>query len=120
MHFLIDADLPLSVGDLLQNCGHESTDVCDIGMRGTLDATIAQHAQRERLCLLTGNFDFSDIRTYPPADYAGIVVLVILPPVTSLYITQLLAMFLQQSDLVEQLPGKLVIVEVGRVRLRGS
>ncbi len=119
MHFLIDADLPRSVGDLLRSYGHEATDVRDIGMRSALDATIAQHAQRDGLCLLTGDFDFSDIRTYPPADYAGIVVLVIPPTVTSLYITQLLGMFLQQRDLVEQLPGKLAIVEAGRVRLRG-
>ena len=120
MHFLIAADLPRSVGDLLRSYGHEATDVRDIGMRSALDATIVQHAQQEGLCLLTGDFDFSDIRAYPPADYAGIVVLVIPPTVTSLYITQLLEMFLQQRDLVEQLPGKLAIVEAGRVRLRGS
>lgn len=120
MHFLIDADLPRSVGDLLQRYGHEATDVRDIGMRSALDVTIAQHAQREGVCLLTGDFDFSDIRAYPPGDYAGIVVLVIPSTVTSLYITQLLEMFLQQSDLIDQLPGKLAIVEAGRVRLRGS
>jgi predicted nuclease of predicted toxin-antitoxin system len=107
MHFLIDADLPRSVGDLIRSYGHNATDTRDIGMRRALDATIAQHAQQEGLCLLTGDFDFSDIRTYPPA-------------VTSLYITQLLESFLQQSDLVERLPGKLAIVEAGRVRLRGS
>jgi predicted nuclease of predicted toxin-antitoxin system len=120
MHFLIDADLPRSVGDLIRSDGHDATDTRDIGMRRALDATIAQHAQREGWCLLTGDFDFSDVRTYPPADYAGIVVLVIPPTVTSLYITQLLESFLQQSALVERLPGKLAIVEAGRVRLRGS
>ena len=120
MHFLIDADLPRSVGELIRSHGHEATDVRDIGLRSALDITIAQHAQREGWCLLTGDFDFSDIRSYPPADYAGIVVLVIPPMVTSLYITQLLAMFLQQRDVVEQLPGKLAIVEAGRVRLRGA
>jgi predicted nuclease of predicted toxin-antitoxin system len=120
MHFLIDADLPRSVGDLIRSNGHEATDVRDIGLRSALDTTIAQHAQREGWCLLTGDFDFSDIRSYPPADYAGIVVLVIPPMVTSLYITQLLAMFLQQRDVIEQLPGKLAIVEAGRVRLRGA
>jgi hypothetical protein len=46
-------------------------------------------------------------------------VLVIPPTVTSLYITQLLEMFLQQSDLIDQLPGRLAIVEAGRVRVRG-
>ena len=87
MRFLIDADLPRSVGDLIRHYGHDAIDVRDIGMRRALDATIAEHAQRERLCLLTGDFDFSDVRTYPPADYAGIVVLVIPPTVTTLYIT---------------------------------
>jgi len=120
MHFLIDADLPRSVGALIRSYGHNATDIRDIGMRRALDVTIAQHAQREGLCLLTGDFDFSDVRTYSPADYAGIVVLVIPPTVTSLYIIQLLEGFLQQSDLVERLPGKLAIVEAGRVRLRGS
>ena len=120
MHFLIDADLPRSIGDLLRSHGHQATDVRDIGMRSALDTTIAQHAQREGLCLLTGDFDFSDIRSYPPADYAGIVVLVIPPTVTSLYIRQLVELFLQQHDVIDQLPGKLAIVEAGRVRLRGS
>ena len=120
MHFLIDADLPRSVGELIRSLGYEATDVRDFGLRSALDITIAQHAQREGWCLLTGDFDFSDIRSYPPADYAGIVVLVIPPMVTSLYITQLLVMFLQQRDVVEQLPGKLAIVEAGRVRLRGA
>ena len=120
MHFLIAADLPRSVGDLIRSHGHEATDVRDIGLRSALDTTIAQHAQREGWCLLTGDFDFSDIRSYPPVDYAGIVVLVSPPMVTSLYITQLLAMFLQQRDVMEQLPGKLAIGEAGRVRLRGA
>jgi predicted nuclease of predicted toxin-antitoxin system len=120
MHFLIDADLPRSIGDLLRSYGHEATDVRDIGMRSALDTAIAQHAQREGWCLLTGDFDFSDIRVYPPSEYAGIVVLVIPPTVTSLYITQLLESFLRQTHFVEQLPGKLAIVEAGRVRLRSS
>jgi predicted nuclease of predicted toxin-antitoxin system len=68
MHFLIDADLPRSVRDLLRRYDHEATDVRDIGMRSSVDATIAQYAQQEGLCLLTGDFDFSDIRAYPPAD----------------------------------------------------
>ena len=119
MHFLIDADLPRSVGEVLRSYGHDAADVRDIGMRNASDVTIAEQARQKGWCLLTGDFDFSDMRCYPPTDYAGIVVLVIPPTVTSLYITQLLEMFLQQHDVVEQLPGKLAIVEAGRVRLRG-
>jgi hypothetical protein len=44
--------------------------------------------------LVTGDFDFADIRNYPPQHYAGIVVLVIPPTVTATYITRLLDSFL--------------------------
>lgn len=37
---------------------------------------------------------------------------------TSSYINGLLQSFLQEEELVEQLPGKLAIVEPGRVRFR--
>jgi predicted nuclease of predicted toxin-antitoxin system len=86
MHFLIDADFPRSVSDVLQAYGHETIDVRDIGLRNATDTTIARYAQQEGLCLLTGDFDFSDICTYPPAKYAGIVVLVIPPTVTSRWV----------------------------------
>jgi len=43
MHFLIDADLPRPVRDLLRHYGHEATDVRDIGMRSSVDSTIAQY-----------------------------------------------------------------------------
>ena len=46
MHFLIDADLPRPVRDLLRRYGHEATDVRDIGMRSSVDSTIAQYAQQ--------------------------------------------------------------------------
>ena len=34
---------------------------------------MAAHAQRNQLALITRDFDFADIRNYPPADYARIV-----------------------------------------------
>ena len=44
-------------------------------------------AQREQQCLVTGDFDFADIRDYPPQHYAGIVVLGIPLTATAIYIT---------------------------------
>ena len=65
-------------------------------------------------------YDAVDVRDihYPPQHYAGIVVLMIPPTATALYITQLLDSFFVQKTLITQLPGKLAIVEPGRVRLR--
>lgn len=118
MHFLLDADLPRSAGAVVRRHGHEATDVRDIGLGDATDVLIAQYAQQHGYCILTGDFDFSDIRTYPPHQYAGIAVLVIPPTATSTYINQLLALFLQQTPVLHQLPGKLAIVEAGRIRLR--
>jgi hypothetical protein len=74
MQFLIDADLPRPTADLARSLGHEATDVRDIGLGAAPDDRVAAHARNRGLCLLTGDFDFADIRSYPPHDYAGLVV----------------------------------------------
>ncbi|MBI4771350.1 MAG: DUF5615 family PIN-like protein, partial [Chloroflexi bacterium] len=66
VRFLIDADLPRSVAQVIRQRGHEAVDVRDIGLRSAKDAVIAEHARSEGYCLLTGDHDFSDIRRYPP------------------------------------------------------
>ena len=120
MRFLIDEDLPRSIGALLQRYGHEAIDVRDIGLRGAKDPQIASYAQNKRLCLLTGDFDFSDIRNYPPGEYAGLVVLKLPRNANASFILNLLESFLRQEALVAQIPGKLAIVESGRVRIRAG
>lgn len=118
MRFLIDEDLPRSVGDLLRRYGHEAVDVRDIGLRGAKDSQIAFYAQNKSLCIVTGDFDFSDIRNYPPKEYAGIVVLSIPKDATAPFILNLLEAFLQQNELIPKLPGRLAIVEPGRAMVR--
>jgi predicted nuclease of predicted toxin-antitoxin system len=120
MRFLLDADLPRSASEVVRRRGHEAIDVRDIGLRDAKDAQIARYAQTEKLCLLTADQDFADVRNYPPTQYAGIVVLSLPRNATSTYIKQLLDSFLQQESVLSQLPGKLAIVEPGRVRLRGT
>jgi len=66
----------------------------------------------------TGDFDFSDIRNYPPAQYTGLIVLRIPRDATALFILNLLESFLKQDKLVSELSGKLAIVEPGRIRIR--
>lgn len=118
MRFLVDEDLPRSTSDLLQQHGHEAVDVRDIGLRGAKDPHIAAYAQSEGLCLVTGDLDFSDIRSYRPKEYAGLVVLRLPRTATASFILNLLESFLQQDELVAGISGKLAIVEPGRVRIR--
>lgn len=118
MRFLIDADLPRSTKTLLENFGHEATDVRDIGLRSAKDPVIARYAQDHHACLLTGDFGFADVRNYPPETYDGIVVLGLPRDATAAFILQLIEEILRQTDVLARLPHKLAIVEAGRIRLR--
>jgi predicted nuclease of predicted toxin-antitoxin system len=119
MRFLIDADMPRSMADSIRRHGHQALDVRDVGPSLALDVDIAAYARAEQLCIVTGDFGFADIRSYPPGEYAGIVVLSLPRNASGKYINSLFAGFLDQVDLLAQLPGRLAIVETGRVRLRG-
>lgn len=118
MRFLVDADLPRSTVALLHRYGHEALDVRDLSLGSATDAQIARYAQQQTLCVLTGDTDFADLRAYPPSQYHGLVLLEIPAEATAATILALLERFLQQPHLMAQLPGKLAIVEPGRVRLR--
>lgn len=120
MRFLIDADLPRSTKELLQRYGHEAVDVRDVGLRSARDFQIAHYARTHSLCLLTGDYDFSDIRAYPPSQYSGLVILNVPPNATASGILSLLEGFLKQEQLVTSVVSKLAIVEHGRVRIRPS
>jgi predicted nuclease of predicted toxin-antitoxin system len=115
---LIDADLPCSKGEVVLRHGHKVVDVRDVGLRKADDLTIAQYAQQEGLCIVTGDTGFGDIRNYKPSEYAGIVVLSLPESANADYINQLLDGFLRQAELVEKLPNRLAIIELGRVRFR--
>lgn len=118
MRFLLDADLPRSAAQVIQENRQEVLDVRDIGLGRATDAEIARHARDNGLILTTADFDFADIRSYPPRDYPGILVLALPRVATAGYICSLLDSFLRQSELVESLPGRVAIVEPGRVRFR--
>lgn len=120
MQFLIDEDLPRSTGDLFRRYRHEVSDVRGIGLRGAKDSEIASYVQNRGLCLVTGDFDFSDIRNYPPSKYAGLVVVNIPRGATAISVLNMLEGFLEQYKLVSQLAGKSAIIETGRIRIRES
>ncbi len=118
MRFLIDKDLPRSVGTLLRRYGHEVLDVRDIGLRGADDTKIAAYAQKQGLCLLTADLGFSDIRNYPPGEYPGLIVLRLPPKATATTVLIILESPVVQAEIVSQLKGKLAVIEAGRLRIR--
>lgn len=102
---------------MLTHAGHDASTVAQQAMGGRPDPDIADVFRAEDRAVVTLDLDFADIRTYPPADYMGIIVL---------------RMFRQDKDSVlsaaasllpllehEPFTGMPWIVDEMRVRIRG-
>lgn len=75
MRLKIDENLHEEIADLLRDAGHDASSVWRQKMRGATDGRLADVCRAEGLAILTMDMDFSNITTYPPADYAGIIVI---------------------------------------------
>lgn len=118
MRFLIDANMPRSAGEAFRRWGHEALDVRDLGMGGAADGDIARYAREQGLAIVTRDFDFADIRNYPPAAYRGLVVLEVPDDAVATEIVALLESFLRHEEWLAALSGRLAVVNSRRVRFR--
>lgn len=115
--FKVDENLPAEVAEYLRRAGYDAENALDQHLGGSSDADILAACQREARALLTLDTDFADIRTYPPARYAGLVVLR-LKRQDKLHVLEILARLLPVLSR-EPLSGCLWIVEEERIRIRG-
>ncbi|MFO0915654.1 MAG: DUF5615 family PIN-like protein [Pirellulales bacterium] len=117
MGFKVDENLPVEVADILRASGYNAVTVLDQHLVGAVDPMVAGVCKSEDRALITLDLDFSDIRTYPPSDYPGII---ILRPHTQskrdvLALVNKLIPFL---DGRERLIGTLWIVQEAGIRVR--
>ncbi len=114
--FLVDENLPRSLAVDLQALDYTAEHVYDIQMGGAKDPAVYAYAQSQHAIIVTGDKDFSNVLAYAPP-HAGIVVVEVpdsLPPdARKRVILRELAALGGQS-----LENTLVIIEVGRARIR--
>ena len=118
MQFKMDENLHPDTAGLLRQHGHDALTVYDQGLGGHDDSEIADVCRRELRALVTLDLDFSDVRDYPPPDYAGIIVLRLHDqsrPAVLRVLTRILPLFA-----TEPLIGHLWIVDEAQVRVRAG
>ena len=120
LRFFADHCVSNLVIDSLRQAGHEVIRLKECLPVESPDAVVIAKAQEVDAILLSLNGDFADIVTYPPRRFKGIVALQILnhPEVTRPLISRLVTYLLAHSA-PEYYRGKLIIVEVDRIRIRG-
>ena len=116
MRFKLDENLPIQLKGLFTESGHDTVTVLDEAMGGATDTDVASVWLAEERILVTQDKDFADIRTYPPGQYPGIVVI----RLASQTRDDLLQV---GTSLIETLSnsspqGQLWIVEGSRLRIR--
>lgn len=75
MRFKVDENLPDEFAGILRDAGWDAHTVREQQLAGKADPQVADVCRRERRVLVTLDVGFGDIRTYPPDDYAGVIVL---------------------------------------------
>ena len=117
LRFKVDENLPAEAAELLVGAGHDAVTVGDQGLAGQPDGDIATVCQGEQRAVVTLDLHFADIRTYPPGDHAGIIVL----RLARLDKPRVLSVIKRLLPVLEREPvaGKLWIVEEASVRVRG-
>jgi predicted nuclease of predicted toxin-antitoxin system len=115
--FLVDEDMPRSTARVLQHAGYAAADVRDVGLAGRSDTDVFDYAQSQRAILVSADLGFANLLTYPLGSHAGIVV-TRTPSALSIHRLQMLLVNALRSLDGSDLSGTLVIVEVGRTRVR--
>jgi len=119
LRFLADHCISNSIVQTLRGANHEVVRLRDALPVESSDAVVIAKTQEIDAILLSLNGDFADIVSYPPENYKGIVALQvrnhseILPNLMAR-----LTAYLNVQPAMEHYQGKLLVVEVDRIRIR--
>jgi predicted nuclease of predicted toxin-antitoxin system len=113
--FKIDENLPVELAGELSLAGHEAVTAGDQQLVGSHDFDLSEICKPEGRVLVTVDLDFAVIRTYPPENYSGLVILRLARQDKS-YVLSVFGKMLGAVDR-EPLEGRLWIVEENRIRI---
>ena len=118
MNFKVDEHMRVEFVDVLSAAGYSSETVVQENLSGADDAVVARICQKENRIRLTLDLGFSDIRSYPPDAFPGLVVL---RPgrQDKLHLIEVLRSLLPLPS-TETVQNRLWIVDESGVRIRGD
>jgi predicted nuclease of predicted toxin-antitoxin system len=119
LRFLGDHCISNFIIQTLREANHEVVRLRDVLPAESSDDVVIAKAQEIDAVLLSLNGDFADIVSYPPSNYKGIVALQMRnhPEALPNLMTRLTA-YLKVQPAMEHYHGKLLVVEVNRIRIR--
>jgi predicted nuclease of predicted toxin-antitoxin system len=119
LRFLADHCISNTIVQTLRDAGHAVVRLRDVLAVESADAMVIAKAQDLDAILLSMNGDFADLVTYTPRKYKGIVALQMRnhPEVLHHLMVRLIT-YLKAYPAMGDYAGKLLVVEVNRIRIR--
>ena len=102
---------------LFRAAGHDAVTVLDQRLGGSANRDLVAACQNEGRALISFDMDFSDIRAYPPRDFAGLIVFRLRSQAQDSAL-EVAARLLDRLRSVERLHGQLWVVEESRIQVR--
>ena len=119
LRFLADHCISNATIEALREASHEVLRLRDVLPVESPDSAVIARAQSIGAIMLSLNGDFADIVTYPPGNFAGIVTLQMRNhPETLPRLLIRLISYLRLEPNMEHYRGKLLVIEVDRIRIR--
>src|SRR5579864_6423050 len=119
LRFLADHCIANTIVRALRDAAYEVVRLKDVLPVESPDRLVIAKAQEIDAILLSMNGDFADIVTYPPKNYKGIVALQMRNHAEVLErLLARLTEYLRAQPAMEHYRGKLLVVEVNRIRIR--
>ncbi|MEQ9373005.1 MAG: DUF5615 family PIN-like protein [Coleofasciculus chthonoplastes F3-SA18-01] len=119
LKFFVDQCVPSSISQILHDADHKVLLLRDYIAIDSPDNVVIAKAQELDAILVSLNGDFADIVSYPPANYRGIISLQLRNhPEIIPQLMQRLIDYLSAHNSMDHYQGKLLVVEVYRIRIR--
>ncbi|MFN2509446.1 MAG: DUF5615 family PIN-like protein [Chthoniobacterales bacterium] len=116
MKFKIDENLPIELADEIRAFGHEAETVFAQALAGAPDERVIATTAAEDGVLVTMDKGIADVRRYPPAAFAGIVLL--RPRRAGRFETIQFAKRHFPTLVTLELSGRLAVISESGIRLR--
>lgn len=115
MRIKLDENLPLQLGTVLKELGHEVSTVRDEGLTGHADKEIWQAAQKESRFLITQDLDFSDLASFAPGSHYGLLLVRLHSPNRRSLVQRTAELFREEE--VEEWTGCFVVATERKIRV---
>lgn len=116
MKLKLDENLGRRTATILQSAGHDVTTVAEQNVSGISDLKLIDLCLRESRALVSLDLDFANPLQFNPSSYFGIAVLRLPSPPSHSHLLSAITTLVGALE-TESLPGKLWIVEIGRIRI---